>query len=213
MMAILVGNSTSYLFNTMIFIPGLIAALILAGMNNAFVLIPGGIVLLASLLPVFMLEQYEEKNHGYSFFAILPVKTSEIVISKFFLAATNTIAFVGVSYVLLSLVGFSADLLELTRGLSLISGNLSLLLIALIYIGIYRFGFTSFIKIFITLTLIINMLFFFSTNFIGSTKAFWDGIINFARNSNWLLLSTINLAIYILFMYLALKIKENTFYN
>lgn len=210
MMAILMRNSASYLFNIMIFIPGLIAAIILAGINGAFVLIPGGIVLLASLLPVFMVEQYEEKNHGYGFLSILPVKTVEVVITKFFLAAINTIIFMGVSYVLLSFVGLSTDLLELTRGVSLMNGNLSLILIALIYIGTYRYGFTRFMKIFVTLALVINMLFFFSANFIGSAKSFWDEMMKFARNSNWLLLSAVSLAIYSLLMFFAFRIKENT---
>lgn len=101
------------------------------------------LLLLAFILSTVMLnERYEDKNNGYSFLRVLPVKVTEIVAVKFVFMLV--VVFIGIGLFIAAqgfLVKLDTPTGRIQRGFAYLVGNLGLLLVGLVYIGIYALGF------------------------------------------------------------------------
>ena len=89
---------------------------------------------------VYIHEQMEEKTNGYSFLRILPVRASDVVVSKFLLVFLTTLVYVGFHCV--AFVNISPDPSYVYPSCSflIINANIYLVLTALLYVGIFRYG-------------------------------------------------------------------------
>ena len=208
-LALIKKDLTPYIVNSGIMIPVLLVAIYLSGENNGFVLVPGMVTFLSCIFPILLSEQYEEKNHGYNFLSILPLKIRTVVISKSTMLFFNTCFFTFLSSIAAGFVGLEPDSLTLTRGFDLLGGNLGLLFGAALYIGTFRYGFTRFVRIFLTLILGLNILLLFFTSISSISRPLWDGIMRVARSSNWFLITGASLAVFAGLMALAAVVKES----
>jgi hypothetical protein len=102
-------------------------------------------------------EKAEDKTHGYDFLRTLPIKDSEIVLSKFLIVLLTTIFLVAFNYILYLFIPGPVHLFTIGRILVLISGIYALILAATSYVIIFRFGHAKFVK-FIWAVMIITMV-------------------------------------------------------
>jgi hypothetical protein len=107
----------------------------------------GQMLMYCVLVSVLILEKAEEKNNGYAFMNLLPIKDRDIVASKFAVILTMVAFLCVYSSVLMSLMEAETDLFPFGRILLLFCGNLSLVLGACMYILVYRWGYSTFMKI------------------------------------------------------------------
>ena len=107
----------------------------------------GQMLMYCVLVSVLILEKAEEKNNGYAFMNLLPIKDRDIVASKFAVILTMVALLCAYSSVLMSFMEAEADLFPFGRILLLFCGNLSLVLGACMYILVYRRGYSTFMKI------------------------------------------------------------------
>jgi hypothetical protein len=102
-------------------------------------------------------EKTEEKSHGYDFLRTLPVKDREIVLSKFLIVLLTTIFLVIFNYSLYLFTPGSAHMYAIGRVVVFLSGIYALLLAAVSYIIIFRFGHSAFAK-FVWAAMIFSMI-------------------------------------------------------
>lgn len=93
-------------------------------------------------------EQYEMKHNGYAFLEKLPLTDREIVTSRFLLVFFAILSLVIFNMFLFSFFKVSPSHLKLIRVFVLISGSFSLLLAGLLYLGVFKFGFSRMLKYF-----------------------------------------------------------------
>ena len=91
-------------------------------------------------------EKTEEKAHGYDFLRILPLKDRDIVLSKFLVVILTTIFLVIFNYILYLFIPGSDHMYAIGRVIVFLSGIFALLLAAVSYIIIFRFGHSAFVK-------------------------------------------------------------------
>lgn len=107
----------------------------------------GQMLMYCVLVSVMTSEKVEEKNNGYPFMSHLPIKDHNIVTSKFASVMVATVFLCVYSVFLTSLMEAEAYLLPFGRIFLLICANLSLILAGGMYIAIYRWGYSTFMKI------------------------------------------------------------------
>jgi hypothetical protein len=117
----------------------------------------GQMLMYCILVSVMTSEKLEEKNNGYPFMRHLPIKDRDIVASKFAIVMAATVFLCVYSFFLVSFMEANAYLLPFGRIFLLICGNLSLALAGGMYIAIYRWGYSTFMKISV-FTLIVLMV-------------------------------------------------------
>ncbi len=108
-------------------------------LNFVFTMAP--FLFLIVLGAIFVHEQFEHKSNGYAFLRILPIKFSDIVIAKFLLVFLTTFFFVGFHCVAFSKISSDPRYLGPSCSFLIINANICLFLAALLYLGIFRFGF------------------------------------------------------------------------
>jgi len=99
------------------------------------------------LVSVLTSEKTEEKNNGYAFMSLLPIKERDIVGSKFAVVLMAAILLCMYSIALVSFMKPDAGLLSSGRIYLVLCGNLSLIIAAGMYFLIYRWGYSIFMKI------------------------------------------------------------------
>ncbi len=107
----------------------------------------GQMLVYCILASVMTSEKSEEKNNGYPFMSHLPIRDRDIVASKFAIVMVTTVLLCVYSFFLVSFMEADAHLLTFGRIFLLICGNLSLALAGGMYIAIYRWGYSTFMKI------------------------------------------------------------------
>ena len=116
-------------------------------LNTNILIFLGQMLMYCVLVSVMTSEKAEEKNNGYAFMSLLPIKDRDIVASKFAVVIA-VVAFLSVyGFALVSFMEAEAYLFPFGRIFLLICGNLSLILAGGMYIFIYRWGYTTFMKI------------------------------------------------------------------
>jgi hypothetical protein len=102
-------------------------------------------------------EKTEEKQHGYDFLRILPIKDREIVFSKFLIVLFTTLFLVVFNYTLYLFIPGSAQMYAIGKVVVLISAMYALVLAGVSYVIIFRFGHAAFVK-FVWAAMIISMI-------------------------------------------------------
>lgn len=154
-------------------------------------------------------ESYEEKNQGYRILSTLPVTDKEIVTSKFIMIL-GAVSIVTLLNIVLLIIRLNSS--EKTSGMimtGILWGVFCLLYGAVMYIGIFKLGFTRMTKYFWTAFLIIIVLMiFFVGDVLSVLKIDIDSIYNFSRSSIWILFPIVGIfGYYFLYKY-AIKVKE-----
>ena len=102
-------------------------------------------------------EKTEEKQHGYDFLRMLPIKDREVVLSKFLIVLITTIFLVAFNYILYLFIPGSVHMYTIGRVVVLLSAIYALVLTGISYVVIFRFGHSAFVK-FVWATMIISMV-------------------------------------------------------
>jgi hypothetical protein len=91
-------------------------------------------------------EQMESKTNGYAFLKVLPIEPAQIVKAKFAMVFIGVSIYVAGCCVSFALISTSPDYLIPSCGYIIVHGNICLLAAALLYIGIFRYGYSQFGK-------------------------------------------------------------------
>jgi hypothetical protein len=164
---------------------------------------------------VYIHEQMEQKTNGYSFLRILPVQASDIVVSKFLLVFLTTLIYVGFHCAAFAKISPDPSYFIPSCSFLIINANICLVLTALLYVGIFRYGnsrvckFIVFLWIFIVIAPIpINI---FLLKRLGITR---QEIIQKVIGLNWVIVTFVCVAVFFLLMYMAIKtLKNHWFYG
>lgn len=122
----------------------------LSGMNAASAVFLGSVGPAMILSVLGMVELRENQSNGYRFLAALPLTDTEIVGAKFLLILVFTCLYTGGELAILTLFPGAATLTPLARGYIVLTANGSLILAAIVYLGLYRFGFSRFFRFILT---------------------------------------------------------------
>ena len=185
-------------------------ALIL-GKENAviLVLISGVLVLMQVFGPVYFSEQYEEKNRGYDFLDILPVKAGEIVSTKFGLVLITAMLTIGYLLLLFSILNIAPNDWVLVRSYILMSSCVCLFFSAVSYIGIFSLGYTKFAVIVMSFFVLLGFIPILIMKFYrDNMDVLVENILAFLRSVNWMVVLPLALLGYFVLMFIAIKIKE-----
>lgn len=151
-------------------------------------------------------EQMESKANGYAFLRILPIEPAQIVKAKFAVLFVAAGIYVGGCCVAFAFVSTSSDYLTPSCGYLIIHGDVCLVTAALLYLGIFRYGFSRFGKY----VLIVWVCLFISPLlirlFILKPRGISDAeIMQFLRGPYWIIGTVICLIAYYILMKLAVK--------
>ncbi len=102
-------------------------------------------------------EKTEEKQHGYDFLRMLPIKDREVVLSKFLIVLITAVLLVAFNYALYLFIPGSVHMYAIGRVVMLLSAIYALLLTGVSYVIIFRFGHAAFVK-FVWVVMIISMV-------------------------------------------------------
>lgn len=91
-------------------------------------------------------EQMESKSNGYNFLRILPIEPALIVKAKFVLVLIAVAIYAGGCCAAFALVSTSPDYLIPSCAYVIVHGSICLAAAALLYVGIFRYGFSRFGK-------------------------------------------------------------------
>ena len=165
------------------------------------------------LVSILIAEKTEEKNNGYAFMSHLPIKDHDIVASKFVVVIGVVALLYLYSVTLISFMEVEADILHFVRVLLLLCGNLSLILAAGMYILVYRWGYSSFMKISV-ITVIVLMVgpFLFIEFVLVRRNIDYEGLFQSVNNLSWiiwLIATVISLMLFWGLLQTAIKAKEN----
>jgi len=163
---------------------------------------------------VYIHEQLEQKSNGYAFLRTLPVKASDIVVSKFLLVFLSSLVYVGFHCVAFAKISTDPSYWKPSCSFLIISGNICLVLTALLYMGIFRYGYNKvgkyviFLWLFIVLSPIpINI---FLLRRLGISR---QEIIERVISLNWVIVTLVCLALYYFLMRVAIKTLEKQTLN
>jgi len=156
-------------------------------------------------------EQWEYRNNGYAFLSILPVEAADIVKAKFTVVFLTAAAYVLSSGIVFFLVSKDPDYWGPSSRLVIVNANLCLVLAALSYIGIFRFGFAKFGAI-VLLTWIVSFIAPIPINQMLLPRLGISRVEAIQRiaNLNWLVVTVIGLGIYLTLMQVAIKTYKTT---
>jgi len=151
-------------------------------------------------------EQMESKANGYAFLRILPIEPAQIVKAKFTILFIAVAIYVGGCCVAFAFVSTSPEYLIPSCGYLIVHGDICLVAAALLYLGIFRYGFSRFGKY-----VLISWIFLFISPlliriFILKPRGITDAdIMQFLRGPYWIIGTIICLAGYYLLMKLAIR--------
>jgi hypothetical protein len=151
-------------------------------------------------------EQMESKVNGYAFLRILPIEPAQIVKAKFALIFISVAIYVGGCCIAFALISTDPEYLIPSCGYLITHGNICLVAAALLYLGIFRYGFSRFGKyvliawIFLFISPLPFRIFFLKPRGITDSD-----IMQFMRGPYWILGTVICLVGYYLLMKLAIK--------
>jgi hypothetical protein len=159
-------------------------------------------------------EQLEQKSNGYAFLRTLPVKASDIVISKFLLVFLSALAYIVFHCVAFAKISSDPSYWKPSCSFLIISGNICLVLTALLYVGIFRYGYNKVGKyvIFLWLFIVISPIpiNIFLLRRLGISR---QEIIEKVTSLNWVIVTLVCLALYYLLMRVSIKTLEKQTLN
>lgn len=155
---------------------------------------------------VYIHEGLEQKTNGYAFLRTLPVKASDVVVSKYLLVFLTTLVYVGFHCVAFAKISSDPSYFNPSCAFLIINANICLVLTALLYIGIFRYGYAKtgkFVLFFWILIVIspipLNILLLKRLGI--SRKEIIERVISL----NWAIITFAGVALYFLLMPVAIK--------
>lgn len=131
---------------------------VVRGTPAALVLIAGLAILFSVAGAVFSREQYEERNGGYSFLRVLPLRPVSIAAAKFLPMAVGTILLTAYMIYLFTGAAEGTEARLLIRGYILFTGCLALGLSSLFYLGLFLMGYTRFLVVVLSATTALGLV-------------------------------------------------------
>jgi len=125
--------------------------------SDGMVLMQGLWLILAVEGALIVNEKIEEKSQSYKFLRCLPIKDREVVLSKFTLVLLTTAILVWYNNILYLFIPGPEYLYTIGRVFLLLCAIFAILLAAVSYIIIFRFGHSVFVK-FVWVAMIITMV-------------------------------------------------------
>lgn len=181
-------------------------------LNFVFTLAP--FLFFVVLGAVYTHEQWEQKSNGYAFLRTLPVKASDIVSSKFFLVLLSVLIYIGFHCVAFFKISTDPSYWKPSCSFLIINGNICLILVALLYVGIFRYGYNKVGKFVIFLWLFILFssipINIFLLRRLGISR---QEIIEKVIGLNWVIVTLVCVALYYLMMRIAIKALEKQTLN
>ncbi len=157
-------------------------------LTTSILIFLGQMLMYCVLISVLTSEKAEEKNNGYAFMKHLPIKDRDVVVSKFAVVLA-AVAFLCVySFALVSFMEADAELLLFGRIFLLLCGNLSLILAAGMYILVYRWGYTTFMKISVIIVIVLMVGPFLFIEFVLIRRnTDYDVLLQSANDLSWII--------------------------
>lgn len=160
---------------------------------------------------VYIHEQMEEKTNGYVFLRLLPIEASDIVISKFVLVFLSVFIYVAFHCVAFAKISSDPSYWRPSCFFLIINGNICLVLTALLYIGIFRYGYAKAGKFVVFLWLVIAIspipINIFLLRRLGISR---QAIIEKVIHLNWVAVTLVCVTLYVLLMRGAIKILKKS---
>lgn len=182
------------------------------GMDSSVVLMLGSMMMMSVFVSIALNENIESSYNGYKFLRILPVTAAEIVTAKFLLALIFTLLYFLYASLLLLFFSKTAEFLVLSRGYIVLNAIVGLIISALLYNGIYRYGFTKFFKV-VCFTLPIAAIFVPGLVKIAYRQQLRsmnaEPLIKLTAGPNLLLFGAAALILYVVLMRTAINKKKN----
>jgi hypothetical protein len=151
-------------------------------------------------------EQMESKTNGYAFLRILPIEPSLIVKAKFAMVFIAVAIYVGGCCVAFALISTDPDYLIPSCGYIIVHGDICLLAGALLYLGIFQYGYSRFGKYVLICWVCLFILPLVIRLFILKPRGIYDSeIMQFLRGPYWIIGTIICLAGYYFLMKLAIR--------
>lgn len=155
---------------------------------------------------VYIHEGLEQKSKGYAFLRTLPVKASDVAVSKFLLVFLTALIYVVFHCVAFAKISSDPSYFNPSCAFLIINANLCLILTALLYLGIFRYGYTKtgkFVVLFWVMIVIspipINI---FLLKRLGIRR---QAIIERVVSLNWVVITFMGVALFFLLMSVAIK--------
>lgn len=163
---------------------------------------------------VYIHEQLEQKTNGYAFLRMLPVKASDIVVSKFLLVFLTALIYVGFHCVAFAKISSDPGYFNPSCAFLIINANICLVLTALVYLGIFRYGYAKVGKFVILSYFLIIIspipINIFLLKRLGISR---QAIIERTVGLNWVVVTFVGLALYFLLMRAAIKTLKKQHLN
>ena len=155
-------------------------------------------------------EGYEEKNNGYNILKVLPITNKEIVSSKFLLVLGSVLMVTGLNIFLLVLRNSSPGKINFMIMVGILWGVICLIYGAVMYVGIFKLGFTRMTKYFWTffIVFLVIMIFLLGDFIIPILKSKAESIVRFADSKLWILIAAAGIILYFYLYKYAIKVKE-----
>jgi len=165
------------------------------------------------LTSVLTSEKSEEKNNGYAFMNHLPIKERDIVASKFAVVLAAVAFLCTYSSALVSFMEAETHLFPFSWIFLLLCGNLTLILAGGMYVLIYRWGYSTFMKIsvFAVIILMVGPFLFIEFVLIRHNMDYAAQLqsLNELPWFIWLFTTTILLLLFWSLMWVATRAKES----
>jgi hypothetical protein len=142
-------------------------------------------------------ENFESKIKGYAFLSILPIKASELVMSKFSVAFLAVLVYELFQWSTLSLFSTPAEYIPMIRSYLILFGGICLIISGLFYLVIFKFGFLRMNKLMFILWTVLFISPLPIREFLAPkfNIEIMD-IIRSASSLNWTLVVVVSLIIY-----------------
>jgi hypothetical protein len=156
-------------------------------------------------------EQSENKLHGYAFLRILPIEPALIVKAKFAIVFISVATYVMGCCIAFAFVSTNPGYLIPSCAYVIVHGSICLVTGAVLYIGIFRYGFSRFGKYILIAWVILLVSPIPIRIFILKPKGISDAeIMQFMRAPYWILGTAVCLVAYFFLMKLAARrLREN----
>jgi hypothetical protein len=163
---------------------------------------------------IYIHEQLEQKTNGYAFLRTLPIKASDIVVSKFLLVFLTNLIYVGFHCVAFAKISSDPGYFNPSCAFLIINANICLVLTALLYLGIFRYGYALVGKLVILFWFLIVIspvaINIFLLKRLGISR---QAIIERVVSLNWVVVTFVGLALYFLLMSVAIKTLKKQYLN
>ena len=177
-------------------------------LNIMFTLLSGVILFMYAFGAMLISEQYEEKHKGYSILAALPVKTFEVVAAKYLLPWVGIVGLTGFTLVLFSSFSTSSSDWVLVRSYFLLMAGVSLLLVGLLYVGVFGFGYTRFIIVVLSITAALGFVpLLVLKKYNDRMDILIENLFTWLRDLEWVSVIPLLLLVYLGLMFLATRVK------